>query len=285
VTWFKVDDGLPDHPKVIALGKDQLAAMGLWTLVGAWAARYGTGGHVPEAIVRRHDPRLRLARKLVAVGLWERDYSSVTHELLDGNPHFKYHDWYDIQLSQEEVERKREQNRERQRRFRRRRAGLDPDDPGPGDSPVPEIEEFPLDDLAGPTAAPWRNGARNALPGALVTDPCPDLTCPTSSEDLGGRVPVANARERATPTPHNPRCEKPCRRCQAARLAEEAAQRATAERERSDRAAAQAATRRCRWCDADGWRIDPDNPHRGPITPATRCNHRPLHVIEGAHTA
>lgn len=36
------------------------------------------------------------------------------------------------------------------------------------------------------------------------------------------------------------------------------------------------AGRRCRWCDAEGWRIYPDALHLGPLRPGVKCDHTPL---------
>jgi hypothetical protein len=95
----------------------------------------------------------------------------------------------------------------------------------------------------------------------------------------------AHTREAAPPTPHTPRCEMPCHVCRDARLAEEHAaaehERAAAEVLAADRVLA----RRCRWCNTDGWRIDPDNPHRGPLTPGIRCDHRPVRLVDTGATA
>ena len=33
------------------------------------------------------------------------------------------------------------------------------------------------------------------------------------------------------------------------------------------------AIRACNWCEGDGWRIDPENRHRGPLMPGVRCDH------------
>ena len=135
MAWFKSDDMLADHPKVIRLGKDMAPAMGVWLLVGTWAARYSTDGFVPDAMVHRYDPRGRLAKRLIEVGLWDRSEH-------DGTAGYRYHDWFDHQLSAEEVEKKRANNRERQRRFRERngRFGTDPSGPGAGTDHDPDSE-------------------------------------------------------------------------------------------------------------------------------------------------
>jgi hypothetical protein len=162
---------------------------------------------------------------------------------------------------------------------------LDPDGtPPPGENPSrnPSVNgsHAPVDNSP---RNPSGNPSAGTLPGTLGRTPRGRGRGRGSSSGpvggaLGGRAP---AREEPPPI-HNPPCEKPCHVCRDARLADERAAADTEQREQTDRAAAQAATRQCRWCDADGWRIDPDNPQRGPLTPATRCNHLRLVDTPGA---
>lgn len=103
----------------------------------------------------------------------------------------------------------------------------------------------------------------------------------------GGRAPVPEVvqmgGEDAKPPPRNDlledrpaeRCARhadaepsgPCRACGDARRSAETWDVETAK-------ARAAAVRACRWCNADGWRIDPEHPHRGPMR--ARCDHTPL---------
>lgn len=114
MTWFKVDDQLHDHRKVRKLGKDKMPATGLWALCGSWAADNLTDGFIPTEIVRRHDPMLKYAKRLVAVGFWEPAEQ-------DGEDGFQFHDWGDHQPTRREVLGKREEARDRMRRIRRNR--------------------------------------------------------------------------------------------------------------------------------------------------------------------
>ena len=62
MTWFKVDDGIHSHPKFLDVS---LAAVGLWTMCGAWCSAYLTDGQ----ITRRQVQRLgRIRRLRAAVG-------------------------------------------------------------------------------------------------------------------------------------------------------------------------------------------------------------------------
>lgn len=105
MAWFSVDDSLPDHRKVRRLGCDRLAAIGVWTLCGAWAAAALSDGFVPSDVVQRHDPRERLAALLVDVDLWER-------ATVDAEPGYLFHDWTDYQPTAEQVLARRKQRQE-----------------------------------------------------------------------------------------------------------------------------------------------------------------------------
>lgn len=291
MTWFRADDNLADHPKVRRLGKDKLAAMGMWTLVGTWVGRYDNEGFAPNEVVERYDPRHRLAKKLVAVGLWE--VAEVA-----GEPGFIYHDWFDQQPSIAEIEKKKAQNRERQRRFRARRAGLDPMDPGPGDTaPDGDYDDQDVDpedgESHGVTAgSPPKssNGSRNALGDALVTAPRPDPSRPVVKEKghLGGESLERNAREKIKSPPTKPRCERhraladddpgpACHGCKTARLAAESSAAAADTAERTRRAALANRGRDCDLCDEHNWVLGDDG---RPLTdPARKCTHRPLRSV------
>lgn len=114
MTWFQVDDCLSDHRKVRKLGDDRLLAVGLWTLCGSWCGANLTDGFVPLEVVDRWDPGLKVASKLVEVGLW-------CEGSLDGEVGFRFHGWGEYQLTREEVLRRRADARERMRRYRERR--------------------------------------------------------------------------------------------------------------------------------------------------------------------
>lgn len=114
MAWFKVDDGLPEHRKVRRLGRDKAAAMGVWTLTGAWSASNLTDGFVPAEIVQRYDAREKLAERLVEVGLWSRAEQA-------GEPGYRFHDWLAHQPSRSDVESSRRDNARRQQQYRGRK--------------------------------------------------------------------------------------------------------------------------------------------------------------------
>ncbi len=268
MAWFKVDDGLPEHRKVRALGRQRVAAMGLWTLCGAWAARNLTDGFVPSEVVRRHDSRELLAGKLQAAGLWE----AATEQ---GERGYRFHDWADSNPTRADVEARREETRKRVAKHRTRR--------NPQQAP----------DEAPPTP-PGGNRFGNALPTPLVTEdvltgartpaqasrPVPARPGPSpSGETWGGGVPDSNAHEPPAPRldPVNPRCGRHrdipagdpgpnCRACRDVRLSLEAS--TPVDPKEAQRAAFRAAVDACGQCDERGMRDLPDGR-------SARCDHAP----------
>jgi hypothetical protein len=90
VTWAKVDDQFAEHPKVLALGRDRFAGMGLWLLGLTYANRFLTDGFIPDAALPAGSRKL--AARLVEVRLWEH---------VSGG--YRIHDFGDYQPSREEV--------------------------------------------------------------------------------------------------------------------------------------------------------------------------------------
>lgn len=113
--WFKTDDSFYRHRKVRKLGRDKLAAVGLWQLAGAWCAdnvdTNTADGFVPDEQVELWDARHRYAKRLVEVGLWERSE-------VDGEHGYVFHDWADYQPTRAVVEAEREAWRQRKERSR-----------------------------------------------------------------------------------------------------------------------------------------------------------------------
>lgn len=85
MTWIRVDDHFAEHPKVLALGRDRLAGLGLWTVGACYAGRYLTDGFVPSDVLPPGTQRLQ--ELLVRVGLWDRARGGyVMHDFLEYNP-------------------------------------------------------------------------------------------------------------------------------------------------------------------------------------------------------
>lgn len=107
MAWVKLDDGFPQHPKVVAA--DHKAAW-LYICGLAYSSAQLTNGVIPRAIVGRLTDipsERRLSLKLVDVGLWEH------HP--DG---FWIHDYDKHQRTKAQVERQKAQAAERMRAWR-----------------------------------------------------------------------------------------------------------------------------------------------------------------------
>lgn len=87
--WFKVDDRLAMHPKVMRAG---LAAMGLWVRAGSWSAQNLTDGHIPADLLASFGAKRQHAEALVKAGLWDVDPEG-----------WRFHDWLDHQPSASDV--------------------------------------------------------------------------------------------------------------------------------------------------------------------------------------
>lgn len=168
MVWFKVDDTLAFHAKVMAAGNP---AMGLWVRAGAWCAQMLTDGRVPTHVARSLGTA-RQAKSLVEAGLWETT---------DGG--YVFHDWSadERQPTREQVENKREQWREKKRRQRRNAAGQF--DASPGDAPV--------DSPGTPQGSP-----------TVPSRPVPSRTTYSSKRDTG--TPRNAYEDEPPPDPYEP---------------------------------------------------------------------------------
>lgn len=162
MTWFKVDDSLPDHPKVVRLQtmKGWQGALALWTLAGAWASRHLTDGLVPEVIVGRLGGTRRDAEMLVEVGMWSAHPEG-----------YAFHGWAERNPTRRDVEDKRERTRSKVAEWRRNRSGNRVTRESCNPAPVPTRPDPSRPDLD------QREGESGA--GAPATSPPP---VPTSVE-------------------------------------------------------------------------------------------------------
>lgn len=118
MTWFKVDDGFGEHPKVDALGADTATALAVWLLCGNASARALTDGRVTESMLARSCSALspvarrRAADALVRVSLWE----------ISDEGGWRFKDWLDHQPARESVLAERAAARDRQRKARQKKA-------------------------------------------------------------------------------------------------------------------------------------------------------------------
>ena len=107
MTWIKIDDSFPNHPKVIGLS-DKAFRIHITGL--CYCGTYLTDGYVPmTAVAKWADENMDVIVSLVVAGLWIEDVS---------NNGFRIHDYLAHQTSKQQVEDKRGALRERQKRYR-----------------------------------------------------------------------------------------------------------------------------------------------------------------------
>lgn len=222
MSWFKIDDGFFDHPKIEALLAGPYAenAIALWVLAGAWCARQLTDGFVPASRITRFGVRFaqRSAQELVRVGLW-----------LERSDGWLFSDWADYQPTRDAVLEDRARKAENQRKHRKKKklssalssvtaSDTDPpvttrvsDDnvmshhvparPGPSRAALDQKTdpEREMRASADADAYPERaTGAPRALESRSAHDPEPAATATAPTTDVGaGARPVAAAESRA----------------------------------------------------------------------------------------
>lgn len=171
MVWVRLDDGIAEHPKVVATGDAGLAAFvrGL-----CYCGRNLTDGFIPDQIARKLGTKGAI-EALVAQGLWARDGAG-----------FRVHDFLTYNPSRETVLKDRMANAERQRKWKeertRRRQG----------------------NAAG-------NGVSNAANNATVTGAPPPPPPPAllrSARGRGGDGACAPEERRAAPTDSKARISK-----------------------------------------------------------------------------
>lgn len=114
MAWFALDDGFDTHPKVRKAGN---AAVGLFTRLGAHAAKHLTEGHLDGHIVRDYGTAATI-RKLITVGMLHEPGHGCRKcpNLTDGT--YYLHDYLDYNKSRTQIEAAREAARKRQQRGR-----------------------------------------------------------------------------------------------------------------------------------------------------------------------
>jgi len=124
IAWFKVDDGFASSPKVLSIPRrDRLAAIGLWTIAGTWAAKHLTDGVIPAFMIEEFGADVSQGDMLVDAGLWR----------IEGDG-FVFHDWTDYQPKRIDVLAHRERERIRKEAFRAKKAGNTGQSPNGTDS-------------------------------------------------------------------------------------------------------------------------------------------------------
>lgn len=113
MTWFKVDDKFHASKEVKSIPRaDRLAAVGLWTLAGAWCSDHLNDGFVPGYMIDDFAGSPELAQALVSATLWTKRR--------DG---YQFRNWAKWQQTREDVEAKRAEARNRVAAHRARKKG------------------------------------------------------------------------------------------------------------------------------------------------------------------
>ena len=117
MAWYKVDDRLPTSRKLMRIPRlDRPAAIGIWTLAGAWSMHEMTDGFVPAYAIEEWGGDDTHADALVTAGMWERDER-------DGDSGYQFVNWDEYQPTKADVEARRERDRERKRNQPRDKGG------------------------------------------------------------------------------------------------------------------------------------------------------------------
>ncbi len=114
MTWFKVDDGFYDHPKVAELlsKRSGKGAIATWTRCGSWCSKQERDGFVPESVAKQLGATPVEISELVRVGLWTR--------VKDG---YVFHDWHDCNPSSDELQVRRNKTKDRVSAWRGKQSG------------------------------------------------------------------------------------------------------------------------------------------------------------------
>ena len=96
--------------------RDRPAAIGIWTLAGAWSMHEMTDGFVPAYAIEEWGGDETHADALVTAGMWERDER-------DGDSGYQFVNWDEYQPTKADVEARRARDRERKRNQPRDKGG------------------------------------------------------------------------------------------------------------------------------------------------------------------
>jgi hypothetical protein len=202
VTWFKVDDGITFHRKVIAAGNE---AMGAWMRAGAWSSANLTEGFIPPDVCKVIAPPKVWAKLRAA---------SLTEAPADGGKGEQIHDFLAYNPTASEVRAARSATASRVQKFRAARRASGGDVAGKG----AEIEED--NGVCNGVTPPVTNGVRTPAPIPIpipipIPDPDPECLCSAHAREHtredgepGGELAVAPPPERYV-EPDPPADEEP----------------------------------------------------------------------------
>jgi hypothetical protein len=156
--WVRIDEGMPEHPKVAALPD---AAFRLHIEGLCYCARMLTDGAIPEVIAQRLGTK-KACKDLVKSGLWKSEN--------DGG--FRIHDYLDFQPSREDVEDRRNKRSQAGKRGAQSRWGRRETMANPMASAIPSA-------MANGWQTEWQNDAPDP-------DPVHKPSLSVSPSPLGG---------------------------------------------------------------------------------------------------
>jgi hypothetical protein len=110
MTWIKLDDKLPNNPKILPLSDK---AFRLYIEGMCYANQYLTDGFLADAVIKRLDAG-NVASELIEAGLWD-----------ECNGGINIHDYMKHQTSKDEIESKQEKARTRVQRYREKVGNAD----------------------------------------------------------------------------------------------------------------------------------------------------------------
>jgi hypothetical protein len=113
LAWFKVDDKFHSSEEVMSIPmSERAAAIGLWTLAGAWSADQLKDGYVPVTHLETWGGTIEIATSLVRAKLWTRV----------GSRGFQFRNWDKWQTTRADVDERQSGWREKKAAERARKA-------------------------------------------------------------------------------------------------------------------------------------------------------------------
>jgi hypothetical protein len=171
MVWFRVDDNLTFHPKVVEAGN---AAMGLWVRAGAWSAANLTDGLIPTPVALRIGSR-SLCYRLLNSGLF-----------VDELQGFRMHDWCEKNFTKNQIEAYRDQERNRKADQRKRHLSTVKTDL---DVPVGHRPDSPHPIPSLPVSTSFRSNGHQPHVAQRAPDTAPAAirpSCPLHCEERDG---------------------------------------------------------------------------------------------------
>lgn len=158
MTWFRVDDSFPSHPKVRSVPRAiRMRVLGTWLACGTWSAKHLTDGRVTGDVVLDEGGKTADAAALVEAGLWHTVAHACERCPQPAAGEYQFHDWPTYQKTKDQVLAERRETAERVSKFRERKRR------NAGGNAVTELDETAVN-AAG-------NAVTNADTAPLVTPP------------------------------------------------------------------------------------------------------------------